>query len=175
MTLALPPRLTVLTVLLAGCPAYPVMSGAAESETGSSSSDDDGPPGGIPTGTDTDDAPAPGTTGEATGTESSTGSVGVVVCGDGVVDPDEGCDDGVGNGPNAACTDACQPNVCGDGDVHARQGPEVPHARARRHRARPDRRRRDRDRLTLVHLGPIVAAQASRSSARFDSHGAEHS
>ena len=120
MTLALPPRLTVLAVLLAGCPAYPVMSGAAESETGSSSSDDDaGPPGGVPTGTDTDDPPGPDTTGEATSTGASTGSVGAVVCGDGVVDPEEGCDEGVGNGPNAACTDACQPNVCGDGDVHA--------------------------------------------------------
>ena len=117
MTLALPPRLTVLAVLLAGCPAYPVMSGAAESETGSSSSDDDGPPGGVPTGTDTDDAPGPGTTGEATSTGSSTGSVGVEVCGDGIVDPGEGCDEGAANGPYAACTDECEPNVCGDGHV----------------------------------------------------------
>lgn len=38
-------------------------------------------------------------------------------CGDGVVDDGEGCDDGDANKPYAACTDACQPNVCGDGKV----------------------------------------------------------
>ena len=47
-------------------------------------------------------------------------SEGVGSCGDGVVDPDEGCDDGAGNGAGAACTPACQPATCGDGYVQAR-------------------------------------------------------
>jgi len=36
-------------------------------------------------------------------------------CGDGVVDADEGCDDGVANSAAAACTPDCQPQTCGDG------------------------------------------------------------
>ncbi len=109
-------HLTSLAVLLAACPAHPVVAGADESASTSSSSDDN-PPGGVPTGTDTDtdSLPLPGTTDEAT----STGTGVDELCGDGVVDPGEGCDDGDNNGSNAACTSACQPNICGDGDVHA--------------------------------------------------------
>lgn len=36
-------------------------------------------------------------------------------CGDGVVDPDEACDLGDGNGPTTACTIACTRHRCGDG------------------------------------------------------------
>lgn len=118
MNVTLRMHLTSLAALLAGCPAYPVIPEAAESGSGSSSTGDADPPGGVPTGTDTDDVPGPDTT-ELTSTGASSGSVGVVVCGDGVVDPGEGCDDGAGNGPNAVCTNGCQLNVCGDGDVHA--------------------------------------------------------
>jgi len=35
-------------------------------------------------------------------------------CGDGVLDPGEGCDDG-NTSNNDSCTNVCQPNVCGDG------------------------------------------------------------
>ena len=117
MTMNHSPRLTVLAALLAGCPAYPVMDGPTGPEAASSSGGDDDPPDGVPTGTDADDGPD--TTSAATSAGGSSGSVGVQVCGDGILDPGEGCDDGAGNGPNAACTAACQPNVCGDGDVHA--------------------------------------------------------
>ena len=41
------------------------------------------------------------------------------VCGDGVIDDGEACDDGEGNGPGQSCTDDCALNQCGDGD----QGP----------------------------------------------------
>ncbi|HEY0138680.1 MAG TPA: hypothetical protein VGB85_31565 [Nannocystis sp.] len=116
MTMTLGHRFPPLALLLAGCPAYPVLPDAAESGSSSSSTGDLDPPGGVPTGTDTDDVPGPGTTGEASN-GGSTGSV--AVCGDGIVDSGEGCDDGAGNGPNAACTSACRPNVCGDGDVYA--------------------------------------------------------
>ena len=117
--MTLPYRLVVLAVLLAGCPAHSVMPEAAESGSSAPSSGDTPPPGGVPTSTDTDSSPGPGTTSDAASTGDSSGSVGVEVCGDSIVDPGEGCDEGAANGPNAVCTDACQLNVCGDGDVHA--------------------------------------------------------
>ena len=43
------------------------------------------------------------------------------VCGDGVLDKDEGCDEGEANGPGAACTAECKPNICGDGFTFAGQ------------------------------------------------------
>lgn len=36
-------------------------------------------------------------------------------CGDGTIDPGEGCDDGDANGDGAPCTSACVPARCGDG------------------------------------------------------------
>ena len=36
-------------------------------------------------------------------------------CGDGMVDPGEGCDDGTDNGPTHPCTPDCAVNICGDG------------------------------------------------------------
>ena len=114
MTMPLTPRLPLLTVLLAGCPAYPVVDVPA-SESSSSTGDAD-PPDGVPTGTDADSSPVASTTDEAS-TGDSSGAV--TLCGDGIADPGEGCDDGVANGPNATCTGACQLNVCGDGDVLA--------------------------------------------------------
>ena len=62
----------------------------------------------------TTDAP---TTGPGT---SSTGSEGV--CGDGSVDPGEGCDDGSDNGAGKACKADCTANSCGDGDVGPGEG-----------------------------------------------------
>ena len=38
-------------------------------------------------------------------------------CGDGEVGPGEECDDGAGNGDDAACKLDCTLNVCGDGEV----------------------------------------------------------
>ena len=39
------------------------------------------------------------------------------VCGDGVVQAGEACDDGAKNGPARPCTGQCEQAVCGDGDV----------------------------------------------------------
>jgi hypothetical protein len=47
-----------------------------------------------------------------------TGTTSGASCGNGIVELGEGCDDGPENDVYAACTDACQPNVCGDGKVH---------------------------------------------------------
>ncbi len=55
-----------------------------------------------------------GTDGASAG-ESATPAV----CGDGLVEGEEGCDDGPSNAPGAACRPGCVVNVCGDGD----QGP----------------------------------------------------
>jgi hypothetical protein len=56
--------------------------------------------------------------GSSTGEPVTTGTTGEPVCGNGMIDPDEGCDDGAANSDYAACNAVCQPNVCGDGDLH---------------------------------------------------------
>jgi cysteine-rich repeat protein len=40
------------------------------------------------------------------------------VCGDGVKEPNEECDDGANNGDTKACTKLCKKNVCGDGKLN---------------------------------------------------------
>ncbi len=55
-----------------------------------------------------------GTTG---GISDSDTSPPAPVCGDGVLDPGEACDDGDGNSDNATCTLGCALAVCGDGLV----------------------------------------------------------
>ncbi len=69
-----------------------------------------------------DMSPADGSTGDAaTSTSSTTANVDEStaapdpVCGNGIVEGDEGCDDGELNADTAACTTACVPGVCGDG------------------------------------------------------------
>lgn len=39
----------------------------------------------------------------------------VPFCGNGVLDPGEACDEGAGNGPWAACNEACESEFCGNG------------------------------------------------------------
>ena len=41
------------------------------------------------------------------------------LCGNGVVDPGESCDEGPANNPTGACTDACEKAQCGDSKVEA--------------------------------------------------------
>lgn len=41
------------------------------------------------------------------------------LCGDGFIDPGEGCDEGEANSPAGQCTPACQLPACGDGFHHA--------------------------------------------------------
>ncbi len=57
------------------------------------------------------------TTDATTGTDGGT-TTPAASCGNGLVELGEGCDDGPANDVYAACTDVCQPNVCGDGKVH---------------------------------------------------------
>jgi len=59
------------------------------------------------------------TTGEST--DSPTTGLVLPVCGDGVLDLGEGCDNGEANAADAACTPECELNVCGDGHVLAGQ------------------------------------------------------
>lgn len=81
-----------------------------------------------PTGESTDgdepgtDTGSSGTTGSEPGTSTtgdgeSTAAPGA--CGDGVLDPDEACDDGPLNAFDAACLPSCDVNVCGDSHLFA--------------------------------------------------------
>lgn len=99
-----------------------------EENPGASSSGGEPGFGDSPTGGD-ETAPTSTTTTTTNTTTSSTGptldtdataivTTGDGVCGDGLVDADEACDDGDANGDDAACTDACTLNVCGDGFHH---------------------------------------------------------
>ncbi|HEY0132582.1 MAG TPA: hypothetical protein VGB85_00845 [Nannocystis sp.] len=102
--------------LLAGCPAE---FGTGDDGGTTSSSSGDAPPGdddggpGLPTSSS---GPEPTTSG-ATSTSGTTEEA-AQTCGDGVLDPGEGCDEGIDNAIYAACTDECQLNVCGDSKVH---------------------------------------------------------
>jgi hypothetical protein len=98
--------------LLAGCTGTDTAAGSTTSGSASTSSGGDTPTGDMPTATGEHSSSS---TGEGTSTGTSGGST---TCGDGVVDPGEGCDDGPDNEIYAACTDTCQPNVCGDHKVH---------------------------------------------------------
>ena len=73
------------------------------------------------------EVPTTGTpiTTEAPTTTAVTGGMttgGVPVCGDGMIDPGEDCDDGAGNGPDKVCTDLCKMAACGDGQVGPGEG-----------------------------------------------------
>ena len=76
-----------------------------------------GPPPARPPAPTTGDPPTTGVT--STGVEEVTTGTGAApgVCGDGVIDPGEVCDDGEGNGPYEQCTPLCRLSVCGDGFV----------------------------------------------------------
>lgn len=124
-----PARLLCLLNLVAlGCPACSDSgmaaggAGTGASTSGSSTTPD------VPTTGAGGDGPTPtstsstgtGSTGEEPGTSSSGAATtgGAPVCGDGIVDPDEACDDGlVGNGDGRFCTADCTLNVCGDGKL----------------------------------------------------------
>lgn len=73
-----------------------------------------------PTTTSNDDGPSTTSTGEEVGTSSTgtDGTMGVPSCGDGVVDANEECDEGLGiNDDSRFCTKNCMLNVCGDGKL----------------------------------------------------------
>ena len=68
------------------------------------------------TANDTSTGTSEGTTATATST------TGGAVCGDGVVEPGEQCDDGAGNGDDRACKLDCSAQVCGDGALGPGEG-----------------------------------------------------
>lgn len=63
--------------------------------------------------TDSTTTTAPGTT--STTATSTTTTTGPEVCGDGVIQADEACDDGAGNGDTQPCRSDCTLSICGDG------------------------------------------------------------
>ena len=95
-----------VVLLLAGCSDDG--AGGSTSTTSTTASMGTG------TGTGTTDTP---TTGVVTGTTGPD-----AVCGDGNVDPGEGCDDGANNGPGQPCKADCTASSCGDGTVQAPEG-----------------------------------------------------
>lgn len=54
---------------------------------------------------------------DATSETGFGGSTGAAICGDGVIEGDEACDDGPSNHLGGACRPGCVLNVCGDGDL----------------------------------------------------------
>lgn len=58
---------------------------------------------------------ATGESGDAESTDSSESTTGPAVCGDGMVEGDEACDEGAANDDNGECKSDCTQNVCGDG------------------------------------------------------------
>jgi cysteine-rich repeat protein len=69
------------------------------------------------TGSDSDagsDASSDANSDASSGADSSTSGGIDEACGNGVVDPDEECDEGELNGVGSTCTQVCENNVCGD-------------------------------------------------------------
>jgi cysteine-rich repeat protein len=83
-------------------------SGSSDSGTGDETGGD---------GDGDDDGTLATSTGDDDGTTTTASGAPTPDCGDGVVDPGEGCDDG-NHRDDDACTAACQPAACGDGLVH---------------------------------------------------------
>ena len=120
------PRLLLLASL--GCSFDATGLGESTGATGTTGDASTGAPASTTTGTMDPTTSAtttavsvsagPTSTSEGSGsaTGSDTGSTTTApACGDGLLDPDEACDDGPNNGPGRPCTPVCGVNVCGDG------------------------------------------------------------
>src|SRR5690606_7366142 len=130
-----PPMPRSLTVILLICSGLACVNnyyvdpnpGSAGAMDPGTSASPDGPddPGDDPPTTPTTTSGAPGTTGDAGAdagdASTSTGAPAPMpLCGDGVVEGDEACDDGfAGNKNHLTCTTACEKARCGDGFVQA--------------------------------------------------------
>ena len=121
----------LLLLWTTGCP--PVVDGV-EPGTGAGSTftteDTGGGPGGstspptssttstTTTGATPTSGDTPDTTSGTTGDANSTGDAPASVCGNGIVEEPEACDDGFsGNKPENICTESCEAAACGDGHV----------------------------------------------------------
>ena len=109
-------KLTFLTLSLTGCPINVAVNLPAGLDTtdAPASSDDSGE---VPT-TGLEPTTGAASTTTTDGSGGATGSGGpepAPACGNGEIEGDEMCDDGLGNGPQDLCTDTCEHAVCGDG------------------------------------------------------------
>lgn len=102
----------VVGMVLLGC--GPVAELPATGTTGESTGDGNA-------STSTGDVTSSTTDGEASSTSaaSSSTSGAAPICGDGVLDENEDCDDGPDNAETAACLPTCAAASCGDGNVQA--------------------------------------------------------
>jgi cysteine-rich repeat protein len=118
------PAVLAFTLAAPGCfePSVVDEAGETGSSTTGGSADDvldghdatSGGPGGTSVGpgdTSVDGGTDPGGATDADDSDDA-------VCGNGLVETGEECDDGADNGDTAACLSNCQLNVCGDGFVH---------------------------------------------------------
>ncbi len=94
-------------------------SGGSDTEAGSSSGDPTDTDGGSSSGGAEDGSTSTGSKLSGGEESSSTGSTARPLCGDGIVNGDEECDDGYLNDNAGDCTASCTVNVCGDGFQHA--------------------------------------------------------
>ena len=72
----------------------------------------------------TGDATTSTTSGDSSSTSDITGSTTGSVCGDGVLDPGEECDEGLANADDAPCSSDCVAAFCGDGLLQPALGEE---------------------------------------------------
>ena len=118
--------LCVSVLSASGC--YTIVEGIGpQVESSSTGSSGPGDEPGTPTTEDTPtttDGPATTTSGETTtimetgDADDTTSAADPPVCGNGVIEGDEACDDGImANGPGQPCGDGCEAAACGDGDV----------------------------------------------------------
>jgi cysteine-rich repeat protein len=124
-----PAPLLLLCTFATACysPHDEVTSGGADEQGGSSESDAGNNPVTAPTSTVNSSEPTSSPTGESDDTGpgtsvDSTGDSGApVVCGDGMVEGDEVCDDGVNDGSYDGCVADCTARGphCGDGEEQA--------------------------------------------------------
>lgn len=110
-----------LFVILPGCPGdegtSPTTATAGE-ETTTSGTTGSAAAGPATTSTGSTGDESGSTTDSSSTSGASTGAEVPGSCGDGVVDPEEECDDGRLNADDAACTSDCLKAQCGDGLIH---------------------------------------------------------
>jgi cysteine-rich repeat protein len=108
------PAMLQVACLLACGPRLPASEAGDDTTTATETKDSSTETATGTTETNTTETETDTTEADTTETETDGGSG---ICGDGVVDPGEACDQGPANGPNGACLSDCTFNVCGDGNL----------------------------------------------------------